>query len=432
MGEAITSDVLIIGAGVAGLAAAGVLSRAGVRVRILEARDRMGGRIWTVYDPFTRVPIELGAEFVHGRPPEIFRLVEKWNEEPEAIKGDDWYSDHGCLSKAGLLDEADGLFERMDDSGPDESFAAFLAREAATDQAKRMAWKYVEGFEASDPEQISVHSLVRESRTEEKNGGDRQFRLANGYASLLPMLGREIDPSFTSLHTNTVVKHVQWSGDRAIVTTDGDGGKREWRAHAALITVPLGVLQAGDIVFDPPLTQKSRGLGLLYMGEVIRITLTFDHPIWEDAAGIDARDLRFLFSEDKQFPTWWTHLPEHVAAITGWAPSRHAYELTGRNEGEITAVAVTSLANVLGLADDQIMRSLSASYTHDWQSDSFSRGAYTWAKVGGADAPRELACPLDNRLFFAGEATDHKGRLGTVHGAIASGYRAAKEILTSL
>jgi monoamine oxidase len=425
------SDVLIVGAGAAGLAAAADLSRAGLRVRILEARDRTGGRIWTVNDPFTRVPIELGAEFIHGKSDEIFRLLKKWREKPENIQGDDWYSHGGRLTKADLFDSADDVFENMNDCGPDESFASFLARQSADEDAKRMAWKYVEGFDASRPEEISVHSLVRESEAEEKTG-EGQFRLAGGYRSFLALMRREIDPEFTSLHTNTVVKRMRWGGDQVIITSDGDGGRREWRARAALVTLPLGVLQSGDVTFDPPLTAKADALRLLYMGEVVRVTLTFDHPIWLDAAGGDARDMRFLFSDDKQFPTWWTHLPEHVAAITGWAPSRCARELTGRSEGVVTGVAVHSLAGILGLSEEWVMRSLSASYTHDWQSDPFSRGAYSWAKVGGADAPGELGSPLNCRLFFAGEATDPHGRLGTVHGAIATGHRAAKEILSAL
>jgi monoamine oxidase len=428
-----TSDVLIVGAGAAGLAAAAALSRAGLRVRILEARHRIGGRIWTVHDPFTRVPVELGAEFVHGKPPEIFELLKRHGERPEEIAGDDLYADHGKLCNAELFQNVDELMERMDDSGPDESFASFLARQGdADDSTTQDARKYVEGFNAAYAEQISVHSLVYNSEAEEKIEGDRQFRLAAGYESLLRALRAEIDPSFASLHTNTVVKHVRWHDDQVVITSDGDGGQREWTSRAVLITLPLGVLQAESVAFDPPLTAKQRALDLLYMGEVIRVTLTFDHPIWQDAAGTDARNMRFLFSDDPHFPTWWTHLPEHVAAITGWAPSCSARDLSGRGERELTTTAATSLSKILGLNAEHAMRSLSASYLHDWQSDPFSRGAYSWAKVGGAEAHRELSRPLDDRLFFAGEATDFTGHNGTVHGAMSSGYRAAREILTAL
>src|SRR5690349_20893568 len=113
-----SADVLIIGAGVAGLAAASVLSRAGVQVRIVEARDRIGGRIWTVHDPCTRVPVELGAEFVHGRPPEIFDILKRRHEKPEEIVGEDLSAKNGELTSANMFDKADELFERMDDNGP--------------------------------------------------------------------------------------------------------------------------------------------------------------------------------------------------------------------------------------------------------------------------------------------------------------------------
>jgi monoamine oxidase len=95
-------------------------------------------------------------------------------------------------------------------------------------------------------------------------------------------------------------------------------------------------------------------------------------------------------------------------------------------------LAVKSFADVLGLAEEQVRGSLSASYMHDWQSDPLTRGSYSWAKVGGADAFYELSRPLNARLFFAGEATDFTGHNGTVHGAMSSGYRAAKEVLAAL
>jgi monoamine oxidase len=375
------------------------------------------------------VPVELGAEFIHGKPPQIFEILKRQREKPKEITGDDWYSQNGKLVPAQLFDKADELLGRMDDNHPDESFASFLSRQDADENAKNAATRYVEGFNAARANEISVHSLVHNSRAEEKIEGDRMFRLAGGYNSLLAMMCRDIDPQFTSLHTGTVVKRVRWSGDGVLVDSDGDGGPREWHARAAVITLPLGVLQAGDVDFDPPINAKNDALTLLQMGEVIRITLTFDHPLWLDASGPKTRDMRFLFAEDEQFPTWWTHLPEHVAAITGWAASHQAVDLSGRSEGVITAIAATSLASILGITDDQVMKSLSASYTHDWQSDPFSRGAYSWPKVGGADAHRELSWPLDNRLFFAGEATDFTGHNGTVHGAISSGFRCAKELL---
>lgn len=429
MSDSLSSDILIVGAGAAGLTAAGDLSRAGFRVRILEATDRIGGRIWTVHDPFTRTPVELGAEFVHGKAPEIFKLARKRGLAFDEIQGNDFYSQEGRLRSADFFERVDKLLARMDDRGPDESFASFLSRQNADDETKRWAWKYVEGFEASRPEEISVHEMVRESKAEDEIQGDRQFRLKKGYVSLVAAMRGDIDPRFTSLHTNTAVRRMQWSGDHVLATSEGDRGHREWRASAALITVPLGVLQADSIVFDPPLTSKADALDHLYFGEVIRITLTFDHALWEDVAGHAGRDMGFLFSDDDQFPTWWTHMPEHVACITGWAPSRCARELAGLTEGAITAIAATSLANILGLTDEHIMRALSAAYVHDWQADPHFRGAYSWAKVGGADAHRALARPLGNRLFFAGEATETNGHNGTVHGAIATGHRAAKEII---
>jgi monoamine oxidase len=203
-----------------------------------------------------------------------------------------------------------------------------------------------------------------------------------------------------------------------------------------VITFPLGVLQSAaqeaGINFDPQLpAEKLRALEKLAMGKVVRVTLCFRRRIWEDITAQEKTlaGMSFLFSDDKLFPTWWTQMPDPVPMITGWAPAASAENLRGMSEGRIVQKAIETLSSLLGLEQSSVQSELVGAYFHDWDLDPFSQGAYSYVKAGGEGCQRTLGAPVDSTLFFAGEATDVSGHNGTVHGAIASGKRAAQEIL---
>ena len=185
-------DVIIIGAGMAGLAAARELGRAGLAVCILEARDRVGGRVFTVHDAACAVPIR-STSSVPGAPGarEIWDPLEKAKIKVTEVDGDSWCISEGRLSSCDFFEEVDSILDKMDDSVPDESFSAFLRRrfgEPKTKvqrEAQRHATSYVSGFNAADPTLVGVHWLVQGMRAEEKIQGDRAFRAHDGYAALL-------------------------------------------------------------------------------------------------------------------------------------------------------------------------------------------------------------------------------------------------------
>ena len=125
-------------------------------------------------------------------------------------------------------------------------------------------------------------------------------------------------------------------------------------------------------------------------------------------------------------------MPSKTPVIVGWAPFHAADQLTGHSLDAITHKATRALSTLLHIDHRELQNLLSASYSHDWEADPFSRGAYSYVKVGGDHAQQNLGKPIHNTLFFAGEATDITGYNGTVHGAMASGQRAAKEILRAI
>ncbi len=440
-----TPDVIVVGAGAAGLAAAVELARAGVSVTILEARDRVGGRMFTQRDPVCQAPIEFGAEFIHGLPAEIWEPLQARNVKIEEVSGEPWCFQKGRLSSCDFFSEIDDILKKMDDHSPDESFLSFLKRccDPKNDPKKQEAYEralaYVTGFNAADPERVGVHWLVQEMRAEEQIEGDRAFRAANGYQDLLDIFCGELASAGAHIQTEIVVDSVRWSQGHAEIEAHRAGESQKFEAERVLVTIPLGVMKAiagdeGAVRFDPALPRtKLDALTKLEMGKVIRVTLRFKNRFWDTIPGPGKErktlsDMGFLFSDDEWLPTWWTTMPRKLPIITGWAPFRCAERLSGQSQSFVVNRCLQTLSKLLNIGIDQMTTLLGAAYFHDWQNDPFSRGAYSYGAVGSDGAQEALGRPIENTLFFAGEATDTTGNNGTVHGAIASGRRAAKEI----
>ena len=445
-------DIIVIGAGISGLAAALDLVQAGMTVEILEARDRVGGRIFTHQDPTLDYPVELGAEFVHGLAPEIWVPLQQHNLKVTEVDGDRWCALDQKLQKCDFFAQADKILSRMDDKHEDEAFLDFLARSFPGDdrgEAKQWVTRYVIGFNAANAEDVSVHWLVHNRRAEEQIESDRAFRIVGGYRRLVDQFAQQFAPSHLDtvapawqLHLSTVVREIQWTKDSLRIEAQTPRGSRIIESPRALVTVPLGVLQSPDSIrFNPDLpNDKLQALDRLVMGKVIRVVLCFRQVLWDHVpAGRmedhrsqdDLANLSFLFSHDGSFPTWWTQMPERVPILTGWSPAHCAERMAGMTEGRIIDKALESLSNLLGLEKAQVNSQLNSAYVHNWETDPFSCGAYSYVKAGGEGCQATLADPIANTLFFAGEHTDTTGYNGTVHGAIASGRRAAKQILES-
>jgi monoamine oxidase len=431
------ADVLVLGAGVAGLSAAVELAHSGIKVVLLEARDRIGGRILTQHDPATNMPVELGAEFIHGLPPEIWNIVQRENLLVHEIDGANWCRKQGELRPCEAMPEVDKMLNRLDDKGPDESFLHFLDRFSAQagPDGKEWALSYVSGFHAADPALISLHSLVSGMRADEQVEGDRAFHLNLGYERLVNVFRRQLDGSGVPIHLQTIIENIEWSSPEVRVTVRSGGAAHVLSASRVLVTLPLGVLQAGSVEFVPNLPPaKQEALAHLAMGKVARVTLRFDERFWNEirpAKGLSKtlEDASFLFSTEDWFPTWWTTMPLKAPIITGWSPATWAPGLAGQPTSFVIDKALSALGRTMEVDSEQLARRLQASYWHDWEADPFSRGAYSYVKVGGGTAQRDLGRPVDGKIFFAGEATDVSGHNGTVHGAIASGRRAVEDIL---
>jgi monoamine oxidase len=441
-------DVVVIGAGAAGLTAAATLGQAGLSVMVLEARDRIGGRILTVRDSKCDAPVELGAEFIHGRPLETWDLLKRYKIRSREAKGDNWCVRNGELTTCDFFSEVDEILKKMNDRAPDQSFAEFLdsccgglQENPRLKEAKEWATRYVSGFNAADPAEVGVHWLVKGMRAEEEIDGERAFRTEHGYSDLVGIFQKQVDDAGVTIQKSTVVRSIHWRSTRVEIKARGPKGEETFTTLRVVTTVPLGVLQAGGeengaISFDPALPlEKRNAIGKIRMGKVIRVTLRFRERFWENLPkqrkkrSKSMSNMSFLFSDDDWFPTWWTMAPQKLPFLTGWAPFRCAERLSGHDETYVAEHSLKALHRITRLSLSELRDLFEHAYTHDWQNDPFSRGAYSYGIAGGDGADEALAEPVADRLFFAGEATETGGHNGTVHGAIASGKRAAAKII---
>ncbi|HEY5899070.1 MAG TPA: NAD(P)/FAD-dependent oxidoreductase [Burkholderiales bacterium] len=402
------SNFIVIGAGAAGLAAARELARAGASVLLLEARERVGGRCWTRRMPGLPIPVELGAEFVHGEPQVTLSLLKAARIRAVPSVHEQRYLSNGRLRPIDAFDEAQRAVRgaRVD---ADVSFDAFLARRRMPEKTRAFARMMVEGFDAADPKRVSARSIVEEWAG--SSFGESQPRPAGGYGALCDWLAEDIVRRGVRLRLDAAVSGIRWQ--RGVVTVRTP--RFDAKAAKVIVTLPLGVLQSGPLRFP----QKRAALKRLASGPVIRVAMRFDTAFWEKRAP----GVAFFHSPRALFPTFWTPLPMRAPLLTAWAGGPKAARLTGLSQRKLISAALASVETVFGRAPG-----LAGAYVQDWQADACSRGGYSYVLVGGDGAREDLAAPLDEIVFFAGEATDTE-EAGTVAGALRSGIRAARQAI---
>jgi len=417
--------VIIVGAGMAGLTAARTLAEAGVRVTVVEARNHIGGRILTRH--VGGQPIELGAEFIHGRPPELWDLIHEAGLETYERDGAQACFEDGALRRCNREENIFQVLEGLENPPePDLSFAEYLSTIKVSDPERTSLLGFVEGFNAADAGQISTASLGAQQKAEEAEEGDRAFYVSRGYDRVVQYLASRIVDYGGSIRLNSPVRRIRWSPSSVKVIDD----KQTFSSKRAIITVPLGVLQAGTLAIEPQPEAILNAAAQLRMGEATRFSLLFREPFWTKLPASDpTEDLNFLFSFGELPPVWWTTHPHPSPLLTGWVGGPRSAALAGLTSDELADRACSTLARIFSLETTEVRELLLAFHHHDWRNDPFSLGAYSYIAKGGIDASRQLTQPVENTLFFAGEHTDTTGNWGTVHAAMRSGLRAAQQIL---
>jgi monoamine oxidase len=429
-------DVVIVGAGAAGLAAAEDLTREGLSIVLVEARSRIGGRIWTRHPRGSPTPIELGPEFVHGRSDLLFEIAREAGLLIGRLPGV-----HAEISASGWRRSKDywerfeKIARQMRSSGRDRSVAEFLkSRRRMPGAQKKLVASIVEGYDAAFLDRASERALSTAGESPFDPEEAEQFRLLSGYGAVARWLWSRIAHRRVQASFSSPVRSVQWKRGHVSVFIDS----KRIRARRAVITLPIGVLKApngtpGAVHFDPEPEGIRRALARLEMGKAVKLVLRFREPFWrkcEDYERLQSKggqEIAFFHRPGAAFPTWWSAAPAEVPMLTGWAGGPAAQALESLPRALHLRRALETLESLFGIPRRQVERLLVAHHHHDWNADPFSRGAYSFVVVGGATAPAALARPVEDTLFFAGEATE-RDQSGTVPGAIVSGRRAARLI----
>lgn len=423
-------DVVVIGAGAAGLSAAVWLAKRGKRVVVLEGRDRVGGRIWSEAAAGWPMPIEYGAEFVHGGNASFEKWLRRCRLTKTRTVEKHWVVANGDRRpRTDIWDRIDAVMKKI---GPrfKGSFAEWL-KSRGNDVSKEdrlLAKSFVEGFQGASLAAMSARSLFAATQEPEEQG-----RIVGGYGRLVSGLRKEAETCGVVFNLQTTVDRVSWRRGAVEVFS----GERRWRAATVMVTVPLGVLRAkksltGAIRFVPPLEAKERQWRNLPVGHAIRVVFRMKADLWEsdvipaEMRANSGREFGFIHSRLLFFPVWWAESPRPV--LVGWTGGPAAAEMTGMTTSAIFKNARRSLATLLGCTEKRLAPLIAEYRTHDWTADPFTRGAYSFSVAGREDAPVKLGRPVANTVFFAGEATADPLELGTVHGAVSSGERAANEI----
>jgi monoamine oxidase len=430
------ADVIVIGAGAAGLAAARALAETSARTIVLEARDRTGGRVLSRELASLEVPVELGAEFVHGDAPETSAYLREAGLTSVETGDESWaYDENGTLAVSDDDFTSVDIFERVRSLERDESVDAFLKRFESDPHLRREAARaraFVEGFEAADTTRASARAIAEELAS----GTDAtSSRPVGSYAPLFAHLEARCANAGVDVRLGTCVERIAWEHGRVTVEARDAAGERSTLvARCAIVTVSVGVLrdESGAVSFDPPLPpDKRNALDGIAMGHAVRVALAFRTPFWEHVDGGRYRNAAFFRGDRGTFDAFWTQLPIRGRSIVAWAGGPRATALEQLSSDERIALARDAFGDLLAQRD-LARREFEAAETYDWSHDPFARGAYSYVVTGATEARATLGTPLDDALFFAGEATATDGQCGTVSGAFATGLRAAREAATAM
>jgi monoamine oxidase len=327
----------------------------------------------------------------------------------------------------------EAFFRRILEPRADGAFTA--RRRRRLHESAAMARSFFEGFDAVNPADASARALTEELEGIGDVGGQTQFRLREGYGALVDALANAARAAGAVIRLGTPVRLLRWSSGGVEVETAGE----RLSAQRAVVTLPVGILQDETAVrFEPELPQKRAAARRLGTGPVVKIILKFRDAFWESkdlahrATGgqdADLSDLAMWHMPGSAWPTWWTYRPSRAPVVAGWSAGPAAVRLTGRTREALLESALLALAESLNADASELGGLMDAWHVHDWPADEWSRGAYSYVRLGGEHASKDLAEPVDHRLHFAGEATDTEGQASTVAGALATGQRAANEIL---
>lgn len=416
-------DILIVGAGAAGLMAAKQLSAAGLSVTILEAAPVAGGRMATLVNSSFSMPVETGAEFIHGNVQQTMQLLKeaginytKVAGEMLRIQNDDLHNEEKSKDEDHWAELMQCMYEQQEDITVKDFLDQYFAEEKYA-SLRRSVQGFAEGYDLADISKAALFALRAEwSQGQEED----QYRIEGGYIRLVGYLLETCLRHNAVIHYNTCVKAIRWDEGRVeALTADG----KIFKSSKILITVSTGVLKSGKIDFFPAIPTYIQAAANIGFGSVIKILLEFKLAFWKARTA----NAGFILS-DEIIPTWWTQLPAQNNLLTGWLGGPKAVTYANKTSEEIIHLSIVSLSAIFNIPYEKLRDDLLAYAVYNWHYNENMLGGYSYNTITSAEAKQILNKPVVNTVFFAGEALYTGDEPGTVEAALQTAIDAVKLI----
>jgi monoamine oxidase len=362
---------------------------------------------------------------VHGNLPLTLELLKEAGIDHDAVKGamtrvenGEWKTQHDFTIGW------DELIRKMNEIKEDLTIDEFLQKNFADKRFKDLrtsVLRFAEGFDLADTSKASVLAIREEWMAEE----DDQYRLVGGCDQMIKYLEKQISQLGGRIHTSSHVTEVEWKrNDVKLIVKNGtiyEGAK-------VIITVPLGVLQSdpAPLNFNPAIPIYLDAARHIGFGSVVKILLQFKEAFWEEKK----KNLGFVFA-NTPFPTWWTPVPSSHALLTGWAGGPQAHDLENKDDKSILELALQSLSHIFKKSVGELSELMTASCVANWLNDPLTRGGYSYAMVESAKAQKVFSTPVEDTIFFAGEAFYEGPSPGTLEAALVSARNVAEKIMSN-
>jgi monoamine oxidase len=277
--------------------------------------------------------------------------------------------------------------------------------------------RFAEGFDLADISKASILAL----KDEWKNIDKKQYRIKGGYIQIIDHLVNRCRQLNTEFYFNSLVNKIEYKeGNVSVYTTDN----KKFQAKKLIITVSAGVLQSGTIQFKPALTGHAVAIQGLGFGAVIKFLLEFKTSFWKEFDD----ETGFLLT-DEEIPTWWTQLPAESNLLTGWLGGPNATKKIFEPDSSLLQTALLSLSSIFRIPPAMLQEELTNCKIINWLNQPYIKGGYSYNTLYSEQARKILSTPLDNTIYFAGEAISKNESQGTVESALQSGHDTAQMLI---
>ncbi|MEI7486419.1 MAG: NAD(P)/FAD-dependent oxidoreductase [Chryseobacterium sp.] len=417
--------IIILGAGASGLMAGYILSKQGFNIEIIEAQDRIGGRIKSKNTNSFPYFLELGAEFVHGNLPTTLQLLDEakipyyktegeiWNYEEGVFNQDDNFSEYfeAFHEKLSQLTEDCSVYEFLENNFKGEKYS----------QLRKSILNFVQGYDGADPNEMSVFSLREENPDNEE---EDEYTIEGGYSSLMEYLYLKCRENGVNFHFSEIITHTNWKKNKVFLTSKSN---KEYKAEKVIFTLPIALLQQESIEFKPQIPEYISAANEIGSGHAIKFIFQFNSEFFKTSKMSKLEDLHLLLSNE-EIPTWWMHKTK-PALLTGWLGGPKAFELRNSSNEELLNRSLKTLHHFFDLPENILFENL-----ENWEisvptADPFAKCAYSYDKINSEEARAVLNTPIEQTLYFAGEALYTGDATGTVEAALITGENTAKKII---